>query len=194
MHYLIITAHPNPQWFSHHVSSIFAEAKQQQWHTVQCIDLYDPLYKQDFLHLDDHNRFVYDPKRQMMQDMIHGADEIILCFPLWWFGMPAILKNRRDSTMTSWFSYIYRKWKVMPTPLLTGKHIRVVCTTWWPGWFYTTLWYILIVLPFVVGLCRYVWLSLRWRTRICDLPQYKTRESRNWIYTKIQKIAIRQDL
>jgi putative NADPH-quinone reductase len=160
---------------------------------VQVINLYDPAYTQDFLKLDEHNKIIVDPKRQMMQDMVSQADEIIVCFPLWWFGMPAILKNRRDHTMASGFAYRYRSGKVMPTPLMTGKHIRVVCTTGGPGWFYRTLGYILIVLPFWVGLCQYVGLSLRSWMWICDLPKYKTIESREHIYTKIEKIAKIQD-
>lgn len=97
MNILIIVAHPNKKSFSH----IIAEDYAQHDPSCRIIDLYDPLYKQDFLQLTEKNLPIEDPLKKTHQDLIKRADEIVFCFPLWRFDCPAILKNRFDINFSS---------------------------------------------------------------------------------------------
>jgi len=47
--------------------------------------------------------------RKIIQKKIKNSQEIILIFPIWWGGMPAIMKNFFDTNLTSGFSFKYVK-------------------------------------------------------------------------------------
>jgi NAD(P)H dehydrogenase (quinone) len=61
------------------------------------------------------------------QKKVGRADLIILPFPIWWFGMPAILKDWADRVLARGFAYIAgRKYD---TGMLRGKSAMVAATT-----------------------------------------------------------------
>lgn len=108
MNKLLLTAHPNPDGFTHKIAATYQQHSEEKNHNVKIIDLYDPQRKQDFLILDKTNRPVDDPLRSTMQDLITRADEIVFIFPVWWFDAPAILKNWFDINMTQGFAFKYK--------------------------------------------------------------------------------------
>lgn len=185
MHSLIIVAHPNKQSFSHIVAKTYAWNKNN----IRIVDLYDHRYRQDFLQLDENNRPADDHIRVVHQDLIRRSDEIVLCFPLWRFDAPAILKNRFDVNFSSGFAYKYRPGRFFPEKLLHHKHVRIFCTTWGSCRFYNTLGWFLIVLPRRLWRIHYVGLRMKSWTRFCDMGKYRTSDSRIWMVQKVQKIA-----
>lgn len=108
MNKLIITAHPNPEGFTHKIAQRFIEVSQKKGHVTFLMNLYDEQWKQDYLILDATNKPIPDNKREAIQEKIQWADEIVFVFPLRWFDAPAILKNRFDMNMTSRFAYLYK--------------------------------------------------------------------------------------
>jgi NAD(P)H dehydrogenase (quinone) len=61
------------------------------------------------------------------QDKLKRADLLILQFPIWWFGMPAILKGWADRVLARGFAYIAgRKYD---TGMFRGKTAMVAVTT-----------------------------------------------------------------
>jgi NAD(P)H dehydrogenase (quinone) len=55
------------------------------------------------------------------------ADLLILQFPIWWFGMPAILKGWADWVLARGFAYVAgRKYD---TGMFRGKTAMVAATT-----------------------------------------------------------------
>lgn len=124
---LIVLAHPEPTSFNAALTRAAQEALQSQGHEVRISDLYARAFA-----ADEHGRHYSrrkDPARfdaleeqrfsaelnalphdvQGEIDDLLWADLVILQFPLWWFGMPAILKGWMDRV------FVYGK-------LYTGSH------------------------------------------------------------------------
>jgi NAD(P)H dehydrogenase (quinone) len=61
------------------------------------------------------------------QQKLAGAEILILQFPIWWFGMPAILKGWADRVLARGFAYVAgRKYD---TGMLRGKTAMIAATT-----------------------------------------------------------------
>lgn len=110
MHSLIITAHPSSQGFTHAIANTYRESCEQKGYTVEMLDLYKTEFQLSFLRYEDKaelkNTF---PAQQALQAKITTADELVFVFPIWWIGMPAILKNFFDVVFSSGFAYRYMK-------------------------------------------------------------------------------------
>lgn len=184
-HTLVIIAHPNKKSFSHKIVRSIIDYYESEWLSYDLLDLYDQ--PQWFLQLNEINKPLNDDLIDHMQSLIKRANEIIFCFPLWRFDCPAILKNRMEVNLTSWFAYRYRPGKLFPKKLLTDKCVRVFVTAWWPTWAYSILWWFIAFLWYI-GRINYVWMKLRSRTIFPDMNYYKTPASRQWMIEKVKKI------
>lgn len=106
MNILIITAHPNPQSFN---SFILKQVRENidKSHKLQVLDLYaegfDPTLRFD----EKHRRrdLVSNPKTAKYRDLVTWADQFIFIFPIWWSGMPAMLKGFMDCVFVAGFAY-----------------------------------------------------------------------------------------
>jgi NAD(P)H dehydrogenase (quinone) len=74
------------------------------------------------------------------QEKIDRADTIIVQFPMWWFGMPAILKGWFDRVWHKGYAYGRRgargQWVGYGDGFLAGKRALAVVTMGGPPWFY----------------------------------------------------------
>ena len=110
MNILIIYAHPNCKSFNNAILKQ-VESSIPSTHKVKTIDLYkenfDPVLK-----FDEENKrrdLAKSPETSKYRDMIKEADKLIFIFPIWWSGMPAILKGFIDRVFVSGFAYSYKK-------------------------------------------------------------------------------------
>jgi len=137
MHTLIITAHPNPDSFSHAIASRYSDACKTRGYTTETIHLYTTELQMDFLRFHKQSELkTSDPTRDALQAKITQADELVFIFPTWWVGVPAILKNFFDTVFTSGFAYRYKKGSMFPVKLLKGKKARIFTTCDAIGWMY----------------------------------------------------------
>jgi len=123
MKYLIIYAHPEPLSLSGHLKSRAVAALEATGHEVAVSDLYAMDWKavydaKDFpdrkndgpLNLDKASREAFksgtqSPDIEEEQRKLLWADVVVLQFPLWWYGMPAILKGWVDRVYANGFAY-----------------------------------------------------------------------------------------
>ncbi len=61
------------------------------------------------------------------QDRIAAADIVLLQFPIWWYGPPAVLKGWADRVLTHGFAYTDTQ--LFDTGLLAGKRAMATVTT-----------------------------------------------------------------
>jgi NAD(P)H dehydrogenase (quinone) len=114
MNVLIVHAHPEPRSFSSALARTASEALSAAGHAVTVSDLYaaafDPVsgrhnfvtvrnpdyYKQqqEELYASENNGFAPDVEAEVRK--LEAADLLVFSFPLWWFGMPGILKGWVD--------------------------------------------------------------------------------------------------
>lgn len=150
---LIITAHPSSRGFTHRIAASFAEGAREVGKQVEIIDLYKTNLRQDFLSYEEKSDMAKaDPVRTAIQQKITEANELVFIHPLWWMGMPAIMKNFIDINISAKFAFYYKNgW---PVGMLKGKKGHVFITRDGRMWLY---W--LLAVPFrtiwTVGILRF---------------------------------------
>jgi len=123
---LIVYAHPDPTSLTRQLVEVSAQTLQRQGHEVLRSDLYDMRWKavfdaDDFPVRADPERlsFIQESGHAYLnghqtadvtaeQQKVRAADAVIFQFPLWWFGMPAILKGWFDRVWAYGLAYGYR--------------------------------------------------------------------------------------
>ena len=107
---LIVSAHPEPLSFHAAMRACAVQELTEQGLRVEVSDLYAQRFKavldrEDFphyaeqvfnvslaqRHASEHDALPADVAHELQR--LQQADLLILMFPLWWFGMPAILKG-----------------------------------------------------------------------------------------------------
>lgn len=120
---LIVFAHPEEKSFNGSLLNAYVKHLESKGHQVKISDLYKQNFKavvdrDDFLNLDKNARFqqaaasygAYAAKQLTPdvvaeQEKLLWADTIIFHFPIWWFGLPAILKGWVDRVFACGFAY-----------------------------------------------------------------------------------------
>jgi len=123
MKYLIIYAHPEPTSLSGYLKDRGMAALQAAGHEVRVSDLYAMKWKaiadgDDFserdaaapLNYERASKEAYAQGTQASevaeeQQKLLWADVVVLQFPIWWYGMPAILKGWVDRVYAYGFAY-----------------------------------------------------------------------------------------
>jgi len=146
MNILIVYAHPEPKSFNGAMKELAVETLTDAGHRVVVSDLYamgfNPVVGAgDFLGERADPDFLSIAAEQTKacmteslapdiiaeQKKLAGADLLILQFPVWWFGMPAILKGWADRVFARGFAYSAgRKYD---TGVFRGKSAMVAVTT-----------------------------------------------------------------
>ncbi len=145
MHALIVHAHPEPRSFNGALTRQAVETLTAVGDTVEVSDLYAMKFKavadaDDYTEREDPAYLRIDREQthahrvdavaadvRAEQDKIARADLLILQYPMWWFGMPAILKGWAERVLTRGFAYLPgRKYD---TGMLRGKLAMVSVTT-----------------------------------------------------------------
>jgi len=186
MNVLIITAHPSSEGFTHQIASRYSESAEAVGKSVEIIDLYDPRNQQGFLAFEDMRDIQVDTVGRRMRDALTKADEIILVFPMWWFSMPAIMKNFFDTNMGAGFAFQYIDGK--PQPLLTGKKARIMTTADGPQMLYRGLkaFFSVPLAKGILGFCGIKTVSV---DIFAGRSQWKGSEKEREILAKVAKYA-----
>ena len=129
MRCLIVYAHPNPKSFNHAVLERLETALKARSDEVKIRDLYDvgfdPVLKGSDFQAMKQGRTPKDIKAE--QGFVKDADMIFFVYPIWWFGMPAILKGYIDRVFSHGFAYKTDETGLIG--LLKGKKVGIINTT-----------------------------------------------------------------
>ncbi len=130
---LVVCCHPNPKSFTHAVlASVLAGLTRQDCELV-VVDLYaegfDPVLVVDEVHRRrDLDKVEYTRR---YRDQIAWCDAMVLVYPVWWGGFPAMLKGYLDRTFVSGLTYSFHgkpKAAVFPSGLMRGKEAHFFYT------------------------------------------------------------------
>ncbi|QCX37356.1 NAD(P)H-dependent oxidoreductase [Aureibaculum algae] len=128
MKHLIIYAHPNKASLNHHFKQTIVDILTRHNHDVIVRDLYhlnfNPILSLNDMAGQRKGEVSQDVKQE--QDFISWADTITLIYPIWWTGMPAIMKGYIDRVFSYGFAYRYDQG--IQKGLLSGKRIFVINT------------------------------------------------------------------
>lgn len=129
MKYLIVYSHPNPKSFNHAIKETVREELEKKGHEVRVRDLYgigfDPVLKgRDFEALSK-GEVLGDVRAE--QDHLRWAQTAIFIFPVWWTGLPAMMKGYIDRVFSHGFAYAIENGGIKK--LLIGKKAMIINTT-----------------------------------------------------------------
>lgn len=128
MKYLIIYAHPLESSLNHHFKTVVEQSLSNDKHEVIVRDLnqlnFNPVLSAEDIMGQTKGKVSQDVKKE--QEYINWADSIIMIYPIWWTGMPAIMKGYIDRVFSYGFAYRYDKG--LQKGLLGGKSLFVFNT------------------------------------------------------------------
>lgn len=125
MRALVVYAHPVPESFVAAVRDATLDALRRSGHEVRLLDLYaegfDPVMG------PEERRRYHDPvvNEQPVAEhlaLIQWCEILVLVYPTWWFGLPAILKGWLDRVWVPHATFIIPTAEHGPLPAMT--HIR----------------------------------------------------------------------
>lgn len=142
---LIVVAHPEPKSFNHAMAEAAARALVAEGHSVRVSDLCGEGFRADIGRHDmtsvaDADRFQVQAEQAEAarsgafaediareQARVAEADNLILQFPLWWGGPPAILKGWIDRVLAYGFAYV--DGRRFDTGVFRGRRAMIGVTT-----------------------------------------------------------------
>lgn len=123
---LVIYAHPNPASLNHFFKQTIVESLKNSGEEIVVRDLneinFNPVLSLDDMRGQRMGQVSEEVKTE--QDFISWADQIIFVYPIWWTGMPAIMKGYIDRVFSYGFAYRYDQG--VQKGLLTGKKTVIV--------------------------------------------------------------------
>jgi len=123
---LIIYAHPNPASLNHFLKQTVLESLENSAEEIIIRDLneinFNPVLSLDDMSGQRMGQVAEDVQKE--QDFISWADRIIFIYPIWWTGMPAIMKGYIDRVFSYGFSYRYDQG--IQKGLLAGKKAIII--------------------------------------------------------------------
>ncbi|WP_062059798.1 NAD(P)H-dependent oxidoreductase [Aquimarina longa] len=131
---LIINGNPNKNSFNYALSEAYKAGAYATECAISQINIAD-------LQFNPNLQYGYTQRMELEPDLvdtiekIKKADHIVWVFPVWWFGLPALMKGFIDRTFLPGITYQPIEGKALPEKLLKGKTARVIITSDTPKWY-----------------------------------------------------------
>ena len=132
MRCLVVLSHPLPQSLNAHLAQFTVAALKDAGHEVRFLDLYaegfDPVLK------PEERAAYYKDAFEDVEDL-QNTEALVLVFPTWWFGLPAMLKGWIDRSFLPGVAYDHASDLSALTPRLTNlREVLAITTLGAPGW------------------------------------------------------------
>jgi NAD(P)H dehydrogenase (quinone) len=135
---LIVLAHPGERSLSHHLVQIAFDELAKSNHEVDLLDLYKIGFDPVMGGSERANYYSERPDHLPQSEQLANAAVLVLVFPTWWFGMPAILKGWTDRVFAPGIAFDHADDFGPIKPRLTSLRQVIVATTlgspWWVDW------------------------------------------------------------
>lgn len=132
---LVILGHPSTESFCGALTTAYVEAASGAGHDVRLLRLdalsFDPVLHEGYRHIQP-----LEPDLLQAQAEIIWAEHLVLVYPIWWGGIPALMKGFFDRVLLPGFAFKYREGKAFPDKLLTGRTAHLLVTMDTPPWYY----------------------------------------------------------
>ncbi|MBM3107481.1 NAD(P)H-dependent oxidoreductase [Pseudomonas sp. V1] len=132
---LVILGHPSNHSFCAALSCAYVGASRALGHDVQVLELgalnFDPLLRQGY-----RQEQPLEPDLLHAQALMNWAQHLVFVFPIWWGGIPALLKGFLDRVLLPGFAFKYRSDSPFPEQLLKGRSADLLVCMDTPPWYY----------------------------------------------------------
>lgn len=132
---LIINGHPNAESFNNGLFEAYKKGARITGAEIREIVIKD-------LQFNPNLQFGYQKRMELEPDLLDAwekikwADHLVWVHPVWWGGLPAIMKGFIDRLFLPGFVFQNRENSVWWDKLLTGKTGHIITTMDQPGWYY----------------------------------------------------------
>ncbi|HMO49655.1 MAG TPA: NAD(P)H-dependent oxidoreductase [Kiritimatiellia bacterium] len=132
---MVIIGHPRRDSLCDALAEAYGRGAAEAGHTVTHLRLgalnFDPV-----LHAGYTREQPLEPDLLKAQEHIRNADHLVFVFPVWWGGLPALLKGFIDRVLLPGFAFKYHKNSPWWDRLLTGRSAELWMTMDAPAWYY----------------------------------------------------------
>jgi len=132
---LLILGHPSGTSFCAALAERYVQSAIDAGHEVRQLRLgeldFDPVLREGYRQIQ-----VLEEALSAAQSDILWAEHLTLVYPIWWGGIPALLKGFFDRVFLPGFAFKYRKGKAFPDKLLKGRTAHLLVTMDTPPWYY----------------------------------------------------------
>ena len=134
----ILLGHPDREGLCGLFADEYEKAAQGAGHIVERMNIgemqFDPI-----LHKGYRERQELEPDLVRFCDLLHSSDHFVILYPVWWVGMPALLKGLFDRAWLPGSAFRYIKTKsgnrsIFWHRLFRGKTARIIMTSGTAPW------------------------------------------------------------
>jgi len=135
MNILIINGHPDKESFNNALANSYYEGAKLSTNFVEIINVRELDFNPN-LQFGYRKRTVLEPDLEVAIKKIKEADHLVWVLPVWWSGMPAILKGFIDRVFLPGIMFEIEEGSLLPKKLLKNKTARLIITSDSPRWYY----------------------------------------------------------
>ncbi len=134
MNILIISGHPDKESYNNALAKSYYKGAKESIKEVELIHVRELTFNPS-LENGYRKRTSLEPDLELSIKKIKKADHIVWVLPLWWGGMPAILKGFIDRILLPGIAFEIEEGKVFQKKLLKNKTGRIIITGDTPKWY-----------------------------------------------------------
>ncbi len=132
---LILNGHPNKNSLNFALAESYYKGAMEAGATVSLIHIADLTFNPN-LAFGYQQRMELEPDLLYSLEKIKAADHLVWVHPVWWGGMPALMKGFIDRLFLPGIAFRYRENSIWWDKLFSGKTARIITTLDQPSWYY----------------------------------------------------------
>lgn len=132
---VIINGHPNKESFNFGVAEAYKSGAIEAGAEIKEIIIADLNFNPN-LQFGYQKRIELEPDLLKAWEIIQWSDHLVWIHPVWWGGLPALMKGFIDRLFLPGLAYKYRENSLWWDKLLKGKTAHIITTIDQPGWYY----------------------------------------------------------
>ncbi|EKB06920.1 hypothetical protein HMPREF9711_00230 [Myroides odoratimimus CCUG 3837] len=131
----VINGHPNKDSLNFGIVEAYVKEAKNSGAEVREITVAKINFNAN-LQFGYQKRMELEPDLVKAIDDIKWADHLVWVHPVWWGGLPALVKGFIDRIFLPGIMYQYRENSMLWDKLLKGKTAHIITTLDQPGWYY----------------------------------------------------------
>lgn len=132
---LIINGHPNRDSFNFGVATAYENGARSVGAEVKHLVVSELKFNPN-LEFGYQKRTPLEPDLIAAWESIQWAEHLVWVHPVWWGGLPAIMKGFIDRLFLPGMAFQYRENSIQWDKLLKGKTAHIITTLDQPSWYY----------------------------------------------------------
>ena len=129
----ILLGHPDKSGMCGSLTDAYEAGAREAGYEVQRLNIgemqFDPILHRGYREIQE-----CEPDVKKFQELVHWADHFVVVYPVWWVGMPAILKGLFDRAWLPGSAFRYMRTKtggrsIFWHRLFRGKTARIIMTS-----------------------------------------------------------------